>query len=68
MEWYPKSPADYRNDTWGLSLAGHGAYNLLIDHYMHFEAPLPIADQALASIIGTPIEEWLAVKGGTVSY
>jgi uncharacterized protein YdaU (DUF1376 family) len=62
MDWYPKNPTHYRNDTWSLSLAGHGAYNLLIDHYMLYEAPLPADDASLASIIGKPLEEWMPVK------
>lgn len=62
MDWYPKSPKAYRADTWGLSLAAHGAYNLLIDYYMLYETPLPTDDKALASIIGVGVEEWLKVR------
>ena len=62
MEWYKKNPVDYRVDTWHLSLAGHGAYNLLIDYYYLHESPIPADDQALCSIIGKPLDEWLAVK------
>lgn len=66
MDWYPKSPTDYRNDTWRLSLAAHGAYNLLIDHYYLYEAPLPNDDQALAGIVGCGLEEWLSVRDEVV--
>jgi uncharacterized protein YdaU (DUF1376 family) len=62
LDWYPKYPADYRHDTWRLSLAAHGAYNLIIDYYMHSEAPPPNEDRALASIVGVTIEEWLVVR------
>jgi len=68
MDWYAKSPTDYRNDTWGISLAAHGAYNLLIDHYMLYEAPLPADDHALSSIIGQPVEEWLLVKDEVLKF
>lgn len=62
MEWFKKNPVDYRRDTWHLSLAGHGAYNLLIDYYYLHESPLPADDLALSSIIGKPLEDWLSVK------
>ena len=62
MEWYPRSPVDYRADTWQLSLAAHGAYNLLLDFYYQQERALPGDDEALASIIGKPVKEWMAVK------
>lgn len=62
MDWYPKNPIDYREDTYHLTLAEHGAYNLLIDHYMNTERPLPSHDKALASILGIPLEEWLDVS------
>lgn len=66
MDWYPKSPTDYRNDTWRLSLAAHGAYNLLLDHYYLYEAPLPIDDRALASIVGCSLEDWQNVRDEVV--
>ena len=62
MDWYPKYPTEYRNDTWGLSLAAHGAYNLMIDYYYQNEAPIPDDDRAIASIIGAPLKEWLGIK------
>jgi len=62
MDWYPKNPIDYREDTYHLTLAEHGAYNLLIDHYMNTERPLPSHDKALASILGITLEDWLNVS------
>jgi uncharacterized protein YdaU (DUF1376 family) len=68
MDWYKKSSADYRNGTWGLSLAAHGAYNLLIDHYMLFESPLPADDRALASIVGCALDEWQKVRDEVLPF
>ncbi len=67
MEWYPKNPTDYREDTWHLSLAEHGAYNLLIDHYMNTERPLPNNDIALSRIIGISLDEWLSVEVAVIA-
>ncbi len=33
LPWYPRDMGKYSRDTGTLSLAQHGAYNLLIDHY-----------------------------------
>ena len=33
MNYYPKYPGDYLRDTGELTLAEHGAYNLLLDYY-----------------------------------
>ena len=44
-----------------LSLTEHGAYRLLIDHYMMTEKPLPDDDQALARIIGATPKEWARI-------
>jgi uncharacterized protein YdaU (DUF1376 family) len=68
MEWYKRKPQSYRSDTWGLTLAEHGAYNLLIDYYYTTERPLPKADEALASICGCPIDKWLEVKDNVTRY
>jgi uncharacterized protein YdaU (DUF1376 family) len=68
MEWYPRKPQKYRNATWGLSLAAHGAYCLLIDYYYQSEAPLPADDNAIAGILGCRIEEWLSVKESVTRY
>lgn len=62
MDWFKSYPADYRDDTWHLSLAEHGAYKLLIDHYMHHEKPLPDNDNALASIVGVDPQTWSEVS------
>lgn len=61
MDWFKFYPADYRDDTWDLDLAAHGAYMLLIQHYMMHEKPLPDNDKALASIVGVGLDEWSAV-------
>lgn len=62
MDWFKSYPADYRDDTWHLTLAEHGAYKLLIDHYMHHEKPLPDNDNALASIVGVDPKTWATVS------
>lgn len=41
MEFYRKYPGDYRSKTARLSLAEHGAYNLLLDESYATERPLP---------------------------
>lgn len=33
LPWYPRDMGKYARDTGTLSLAQHGAYNLLLDHY-----------------------------------
>jgi uncharacterized protein YdaU (DUF1376 family) len=38
--WYAHYPGDYGRDTAHLSLAQHGAYRLLLDHYYSTGAPL----------------------------
>lgn len=68
MDWYKRSPSAYRARTWDLSLAAHGAYNLLLDHYYLTERPLPLSDQALASICGVAIDAWLEVKETVTRY
>lgn len=37
--WYAHYPGDYGRDTAHLSLAQHGAYRLLLDHYSSTAAP-----------------------------
>lgn len=39
--WYPHYCGDYLRDTAHLTLAQHGAYRLLLDHYYSTAAPLP---------------------------
>jgi len=40
MNWYPRYYGDYSRDTAHLSLAEHGAYNVLLDHY-YATGPMP---------------------------
>lgn len=61
MDWYVRYPALYRLDTGHLSLAEHGAYNLLIDWYMENRRPPPDNDRALAKIVGVGLDEWQSV-------
>jgi len=68
MDWYERHPTDYKNDTWHLSLAEHGAYTLLLDHYYANEAPLPDVDRALSSICNCSVEEWLNVKHNVIAF
>lgn len=46
--WYARYPADYGNATAHLSLAEHGAYTLLLDHY-YLNGPMAIAINLLAA-------------------
>ena len=48
--WYKRFPGDYRRDTAHLTLAQHGAYGLLLDHYYSNAAPLPADLDALRRI------------------
>lgn len=41
MNFYKRFMGDYGRDTAHLSLAEHGTYTLLLDHYYSTEAPLP---------------------------
>lgn len=47
MNFYKRYMGDYARDTAHLSLAEHGAYTLLLDHYYATERPLPADDAAL---------------------
>jgi len=40
MNFYPRFVGDYIRDTGHLSLAEHGAYNILLDHYYATERPI----------------------------
>lgn len=42
MNYYRRYIGDYGKATTLLSLAEHGAYALLLDHYYAYEAPLPL--------------------------
>ena len=41
MQYYKRWTGDYARDTGDLSLAEHGAYSLLLDHYYSTGVPLP---------------------------
>ena len=41
MIWYKRFPGDYLSKTQHLSLAGHGAYCLMLETYYATERPLP---------------------------
>lgn len=68
MDWYERRPSEYKEDTWHLSLAEHGAYNLLLDHYYANEKPLPNQDRALASICNCSSDEWATVKENVLKF
>lgn len=48
--WYAFYPGDYARSTAHLSIAEHGAYRLLLDHYYSTDAPLPPDNPALYRI------------------
>lgn len=50
MNFYRRYPGDYARDTGHLSLAEHGAYTVLLDHYYSTEQPLPGSFGALYRI------------------
>lgn len=50
MNFYKRYMGDYSRDTAHLSLAEHGAYTLLLDHYYSTEKPLPADPSALYRI------------------
>ena len=41
LHWYARDVEAYGRDTAHLSLAEHGAYNLLLDHYYATKGPIP---------------------------
>lgn len=47
MNYYRRYMADYNSKTAALSMAEHGAYTLLLDHYYSTEVPLPASLDAL---------------------
>lgn len=47
MNWYPRYYGDYMRDTAHLSLAEHGAYTKLLDHYYATGAPIPASLESL---------------------
>lgn len=50
MNYYKRYMGDYGRDTGTLSLAEHGAYALLMDHYYSTEEPLPADHDSLYRI------------------
>lgn len=79
MNYYRRYCGDYLKKTADLSLAEHGAYTLLLDHYYSTERPLPVdaakiyritratsrADrQATDSVI---VKFWREVDGGLIN-
>jgi uncharacterized protein YdaU (DUF1376 family) len=50
LNWYARYHGDYMKDTSHLSLAEHGAYTVLLDHYYGTEKPLPDDHAALCRI------------------
>lgn len=50
MHYYSHHLGDYAKDTGHLSLAEHGAYRMLLDHYYSTEKPLPENAVAVARI------------------
>lgn len=63
VNFYARFVGDYQRDTRDLSLAEHGAYTLLLDHYYATEAPLPSDETSLRRICGVVTQaEWKAVQ------
>lgn len=63
MNYYKRYMGDYGRDTGTLSLAEHGAYALLMDHYYSTEEALPAAYEDLYRICrAMKKEEQAAVK------
>lgn len=50
MNYYERYCGDYGRDTGHLSLAQHGAYTLMLDHYYATEKPLPASHALLYRI------------------
>lgn len=50
LNYYRRYPGDYGRDTSHLSLAEHGAYNILLDHVYTTEKPLPESLDAIYRI------------------
>lgn len=68
MEWYPKRPLRYAAKTMHLTLAEHGAYNLLIDWYMVHEQPIPDDNAAISKILGCEMDEWIRISARIVPF
>lgn len=63
MNYYKRFPGDYMRDTSHLSLAEHGAYTVLLDHYYSTQRALPAPLEALCRLCrATTKPERLAVQ------
>jgi uncharacterized protein YdaU (DUF1376 family) len=58
-DWFRWFPGLYRSDTLHLTLEQDGLYRRAIDWYMENRRPLPDNDQALANIVGVPLQTWI---------
>lgn len=65
--WWPKYIGDYSRKTRHLSMAGHGAFNLLLDHYYQSEAPLPLEWVQLHRICSAVAPEEQAIVQAVVN-
>lgn len=74
MNWYPRYYGDYARDTAHLSLAEHGAYTILLDHYYSTRRFLPEAPEYAYRIcrafedyekaaVDTVLEQFFPVNG-----
>lgn len=69
MNFYKRFMGDYAKDTAHLTLAEHGAYTLLLDHYYATEKPLPEDYQALYRICRAfDKKEQMAVRSVVDAY
>lgn len=66
--FFPMYPADYRAKTHGLTLAEHGAYNLLIMEYWIRGGPIPDDNRVLARICSASEREWSQVANTVRGY
>ena len=74
MNWYPRYYGDYARDTAHLSLAEHGAYAVLLDHYYAIKRGLPESpdyayrvcrafDQAERDAVDSVLAQFFPVNG-----
>ena len=59
--WMPLYVGDYLRDTRDLNTLQHGAYLLLIMHYLQHDA-LPADDARLAAITGLSVPQWRRIR------
>lgn len=73
MDYYKRFMGDYQRDTGDLSLAQHGAYTVLLDHYYSVRKPLPASMEKLYRLcrattkieqdaVETVVEEFFPVR------